>query len=57
LLPAEAGDAGRLEFDAAAWYRALTYDFLYTAPSHLRLAQIYERWDYLRLGAPDAVPG
>jgi tetratricopeptide (TPR) repeat protein len=29
--------------DALPWYRALSYDLLYTAPAHLRLAQIYER--------------
>jgi tetratricopeptide (TPR) repeat protein len=29
--------------DALPWYRALSYDFLYTGPAHLRLAQIYER--------------
>jgi tetratricopeptide (TPR) repeat protein len=29
--------------DALPWYRSLTYDLLYTAPAHLRLAQIYER--------------
>jgi DNA-binding SARP family transcriptional activator/TolB-like protein len=30
--------------DALPWYRALSYDgaFLYTAPAHFRLAQIYE---------------
>jgi DNA-binding SARP family transcriptional activator/TolB-like protein len=36
-------ELGRYE-DALPWYRALSYrDFLYTAPAHLRLAQIYER--------------
>ena len=36
-------ELGRYE-DALPWYRALAYrDFLYTAPAHLRLAQIYER--------------
>ncbi len=29
--------------EALPWYRALSYDFLYTAPAHLRMAQIYER--------------
>ena len=29
--------------DALPWYRALSYDFLYTGPAHLRMAQIYER--------------
>jgi DNA-binding SARP family transcriptional activator/TolB-like protein len=29
--------------DALPWYRPLSYDFLYTAPAHFRLAQIYER--------------
>src|SRR5947208_3033139 len=32
---------GRLD-EAIPWYRALTYDLLYTAPAHLRLAQIYQ---------------
>jgi tetratricopeptide (TPR) repeat protein len=35
-------ELGRHE-DALPWYRALSYDFLYTGPAHLRLAQIYER--------------
>jgi tetratricopeptide (TPR) repeat protein len=35
-------ELGRYE-DARPWYRAMSYDFLYTAPAHLRLAQIYER--------------
>jgi tetratricopeptide (TPR) repeat protein len=36
-------ELGRHE-DALPWYRALSYrDYLYTAPAHLRLAQIYER--------------
>lgn len=35
-------ELGRSE-EAVPWYRALTYDLLYTAPAHLRLAQIYER--------------
>jgi tetratricopeptide (TPR) repeat protein len=35
-------ELGRYE-DALPWYRAMSYDFLYTAPAHLRLAQIYER--------------
>ncbi len=29
--------------EALPWYRALSYDFLYTAPAHLRLAQIYQQ--------------
>jgi tetratricopeptide (TPR) repeat protein len=35
-------ELGRYE-DARPWYRAMSYDFLYTGPAHLRLAQIYER--------------
>ena len=35
-------ELGRYE-EALPWYRAMSYDFLYTAPAHLRLAQIYER--------------
>ena len=35
-------ELGRYE-DALPWYRAMSYDLLYTAPAHLRLAQIYER--------------
>ena len=35
-------ERGRHE-DALPWYRALSYDFLYNGPAHLRLAQIYER--------------
>jgi tetratricopeptide (TPR) repeat protein len=38
--------------DALPWYRALAYkDFLYTAPAHFRLAQIYEG----RGDRPDAI--
>ena len=29
--------------EALPWYRALSYDYLYTGPAHLRLAQIFER--------------
>jgi DNA-binding SARP family transcriptional activator/TolB-like protein len=29
--------------EALPWYRALSYDFLYAGPAHLRLARIYER--------------
>jgi DNA-binding SARP family transcriptional activator/TolB-like protein len=35
-------ELGRHE-EALPWYRALSYDFLYNGPAHLRLAQIYER--------------
>ena len=35
-------ELGRLE-EAIPWYRVFAYDLLYTAPAHLRLAQIYER--------------
>jgi DNA-binding SARP family transcriptional activator/TolB-like protein len=31
---------GRMD-EAVRWYRSLTYDLLYNAPSHYRLAQIY----------------
>ena len=33
-------ELGRLD-EAARWYRSFTYEFLYQAPSHYRLAQIY----------------
>jgi tetratricopeptide (TPR) repeat protein len=29
--------------EAIPWYRVFAYDLLYTAPAHLRLAQIYAR--------------
>jgi tetratricopeptide (TPR) repeat protein len=32
---------GRMD-EALRWYRSLTYDLLYNAPSHHRLAQIYQ---------------
>jgi tetratricopeptide (TPR) repeat protein len=32
---------GRVD-EAMRWYRAFTYDLLYTAPAHYRLAQIYQ---------------
>jgi len=35
-------ELGREE-EAIPWYRVYVYDLLYTAPAHLRLAQIYER--------------
>ena len=35
-------ELGRHE-EALPWYRAMAYDFLYTGPAHLRMAQIYER--------------
>jgi serine/threonine-protein kinase len=35
-------ELGREE-EAIPWYRVFAYDLLYTAPAHLRLAQIYER--------------
>jgi tetratricopeptide (TPR) repeat protein len=35
-------ELGRDE-EAIPWYRIFVYDLLYTAPAHLRLAQIYER--------------
>jgi tetratricopeptide (TPR) repeat protein len=34
-------ELGRLD-EAMRWYRGFTYDLLYTAPSHYRLAQIYQ---------------
>jgi DNA-binding SARP family transcriptional activator/TolB-like protein/Flp pilus assembly protein TadD len=34
-------ELGRMD-EALRWYRSLTYDFLYNAPSHYRLAQIYQ---------------
>jgi DNA-binding SARP family transcriptional activator/TolB-like protein len=34
-------ELGRQE-EALPWYRSLTYDLLYTAPAHFRLAQIYQ---------------
>ena len=32
---------GRVD-EARRWYRSFTYEFLYQAPSHYRLAQIYQ---------------
>jgi DNA-binding SARP family transcriptional activator/TolB-like protein len=34
-------ELGRYE-EALPWYRGFAYDFLYTAPAHFRLAQIYQ---------------